>query len=115
MPPILSAKSAKQETITLYLVPGAAPTTIPDVSTLPGTASPARHTETVDIDNMATTSDDTVLDMWVWVNDMTDTTRPNVQKCKSVLIIYQYTVRDGGRVRYYKDSMRAVRSIVPTD
>lgn len=115
MPPILTAKNAKQETITLYLVNGTAPTSIADISSLPATGSPAKHTETVDIDNMTTTSDDTVLDMWVWINDLTDSSRPNVQKCKQVVIVYQWTVRDGGRVRYFRDMMRAIRSIVPTD
>lgn len=110
--PTLEAKDAKQQTTTIYLAAGNAPTTSSTAS-LPTNVS--KHTETVDIDNMTTTTDDTVLDMWVWINDLTDTTRPNVQKCKQIVIVYQYTVRDGGRTRYFTDSMRAVRSIVPTD
>ena len=112
IPPILPAKGADQASTTIYLVPGAAPTSMPDISTLPATGSPAKHTESVDIDNISSSTDNTVLDMWVWVNDLSGT---NVVKCKQIVIVYQWTVKDGARVRYYQDMMRAIRSIVPTD
>jgi Tfp pilus assembly protein PilV len=112
IPPTLTAKNALQETTTIYLASGNAPETSSTAS-LPTNVS--KHSERVDIDNMSSDRDDTVLDMWVWINDLTDTTRPNVQKCKKITIVYQYTVRDGGRIRYFTDSMRAIRSIVPTD
>lgn len=110
--PILEAKNALQEKTYIYLASGTAPTTS-DTSSLPTNVS--KHSERVDIDNLSSDRDDTVLDMWVWINDLTDTTRPNVQKCKQIVIVYQYSVRDGGRVRYFTDSTRAIRSIVPTD
>lgn len=110
--PVLEAKNALQEKTYIYLAYGPAPTTS-NTSSLPTDVS--KHSERVDIDNMSSDRDDTVLDMWVWVNDLVDTSRPNVQKCKKIVIVYQYTVRDGGRVRYFTDSMRSIRSIVPTD
>ncbi len=110
IPPILPAKGADQSSTTIYLVPGTAPTSLPDISTL--STGVVKHTESVDIDNISSTTDNTVLDMWVWVNDMTGT---NVVKCKEIVIVYQWTVKDGARVRYYQDMMRAIRSIVPTD
>jgi hypothetical protein len=106
----LPAKDSNQNDITIYLCVGAAPTTLPAVSTLPTDVS--LHTETVDIDNINSGNDNSTLSMWVWVNDLTGT---NVVKCKSIVIVYQWTVRDGGRVAYFSDMMRTIRSIVPTD
>jgi type II secretory pathway pseudopilin PulG len=108
--PTLTLKDSNQADTTICLVPGAAPTTLPDVSTLPTNA--AKHSESVDIDNVNSTSDNCTLDMWVWINPMTGT---NLQDCKSIVIVYQYTVKDGGRIRYFTDMIRTVRSIIPTD
>jgi len=110
IPPILPAKDANQASTTIYLCVGAAPTSQPVISSLPTDVS--KHTESVDIDNLSSNADNTTLDMWVWVNDLTGT---NVVKCKAIVIVYQWSVRDGGRVRYYSDMMRSIRSIVPTD
>lgn len=98
-----------QTPIPLCLAAGAAPTSLPAISTLPTDAS--MHTEQVDIDNINSNADNSTLSMWVWVNDMTGT---HVTNCKSIVIVYQWTVKDGGRIHYYSDMMRGVRSIIPT-
>ena len=108
--PTLTLKDSAQADSIFCLSPGAAPTTLPDISTLPTNA--AKHTESVDIDNISSMTDNCTLDMWVWINPLTGT---NVQDCRSIVVVYQYSVKDGGRVRYYSDMVRAIRSIVPTD
>lgn len=113
-PYMITLIDSAQNPTNIYLAAGTAPTTLPVISTLPTNIS--MRTEQVDIDNINAASDNSVLNMWVWVNDMTDATnRPNVVNCKSLVIVYQYTVRDGGRTRYYSDLVRTIRSIVPTD
>ncbi|HUR59032.1 MAG TPA: hypothetical protein VM029_15060 [Opitutaceae bacterium] len=106
----LPVKDASLTTQTIYLAVGAAPTSLPVISTLPTDES--MHVESVDIDNSASTVDDSQLKMWVWVNDLTGT---NVVKCKSIVVVYQWSVKDGGKTTYYSDMMRTIRSIVPTD
>lgn len=108
--PTLTLKDSSQSDTTICLCAGAVPTSLPAVSSLPTDAS--KHSESVDIDNINSTSDNCSLDMWVWIRPMTGT---NLQDCKSIVIVYQYTVKDGGRVRYFTDMMRTVRSIIPTD
>ena len=108
--PTLLLKDSGQNDVIFCLCVGAAPTTLPDISTLPSDVS--YHTESVDIDNINSNADNTTLNMWIWINPLTGT---NLQDCKSIVIVYQYTVRDGGRVRYFSDMMRTVRSIVPTN
>lgn len=108
--PTLVLKDSNQNDVVFCLCPGAAPTTLPDVSTLPTNA--ALHTESVDIDNINSSTDNCTLNMWVWINPLTGT---NVQDCKSIVIVYQYTVKDGGQIRYYTDMVRQIRSIIPTD
>ena len=83
--------------MTIYLVPRhGAPTSMPGHQhALPATGGPAKHSESVDIiDNISSSTDNTTLDMWVWVNDLSGT---NVVKCKQIVIVYQWTVKDGGR------------------
>lgn len=108
--PTLTLKDSGQADTIFCLAPGAAPTSLPDVSTLPTNA--AKHTESVDIDNINSGTDNCTLDIWVWINNLTGT---NVANCKSIVIVYQYTVKDGGRIRYYTDMTRQIRSIIPTD
>jgi Tfp pilus assembly protein PilV len=107
---IITCKGSDQSDVIICLAAGAAPTTKPLISTLPTDAS--WHTESVDIDNLNSNADNSTLDMWVWVNDLTGT---NVVKCKSIVVVYQWSVKDGGRKYLYSDMMRIVRSIVPTD
>ncbi len=107
---IIVAKDSSQADTTLCLAAGPAPTALPVINSLPTDAS--MHVESVDIDNIASNTDNSTLSMWVWINDLSGT---NVVKCKSIVIVYQWTVKDGGRVRYYSDMMRTIRSIVPTD
>ena len=108
--PTLDLKDSNQAAVTFCLAPGAAPTSLPDVSTLPTNA--AMHTESVDIDNINSNTDNCMLNMWVWINNLTGT---NVANCKSIVIVYQYTVKDGGRTRSFVEMTRQIRSIVPTD
>ena len=108
--PTLLLKDSNQADVTFCLCTGAAPTTLPVISTLPTDVS--FHTESVDIDNINSNADNCTLNMWIWINPLTGT---NLQDCKSIVIVYQYTVKDGGRTRYFSDMMRTVRSIVPTN
>jgi Tfp pilus assembly protein PilV len=111
--PTLDLKDSYQAAVTFCLAPGTAPTSVPDVSTLPTNA--CKHTESVDIDNINSLADNCTLDMWVWINNLTDVARPNVVNCKSIVIVYRYSYKDGGRVRYFTDMSRQIRSIIPTD
>ena len=101
---------ANQTKIPICLAVGNAPMSIPAINSLPTDAS--MHTEQVDIDNVNSTTDNSTLSMWVWVNDLTGT---NIVNCKSIVVVYQWTVKDGGNIHYYSDMMRMVRSVVPTD
>ena len=106
----ITVLDSSQNASTICLAAGAAPTTLPVISTLPTDAS--MRTEQVDIDNINASADNSTLNMWVWINDLTGT---NVVNCKSIVIVYQWTVKDGGRIRYFSDMTRTIRSIVPTD
>lgn len=70
------------------------------------------HTELVDIDNSATTAEDSTLKMWVWINPLTGT---NVKDCKSIVIVYEWTDGVGIQTKKYSAMLRTIRSIVPTD
>jgi len=109
---VIPANDSNQNAVTICLAVGNAPTSLPDVSTLPTDAS--MHTESVDIDNIASNTDNSTLNMWVWVNDLTGT-GTNVVKCKSIVIVYQWIVKDGGRTKSFSDMSRTIRSIVPTN
>ena len=107
--PTLILKDSNQSDVTFCICAGAAPASLPAIGTLPTDAS--FHTESVDIDNINSTTDNTQLNMWVWINNLSGT---NLQDCKSIVIVYQWTVKDGGRIVYYSDMTRSIRSIVPT-
>ena len=107
--PTLTLKDSSQANVTFCLCSGAAPTTLPAINTLPTDAS--FHTESVDIDNISSATDNCTLNMWVWINNLTGT---GLQDCKSIVIVYQWTVKDGGQVRYFSDMSRSIRSIIPT-
>lgn len=100
-------KDATQNPVPFYLAAGTAPVSLPAISSLPTDAS--MHVESVEIDNVNSTS---TLTMWIWINDMTG---GSVANCKSIVIVYQWTVKDGGRVQAYSDMMRSIRSAVPTN
>lgn len=106
----VGAKDSTQADTIICLAALPAPTTLPLISSLPTDAS--LHTEGVDIDNIGSATDNTTLSMWVWITDLTG---GNVANCKSIVIVYQWTVKDGGRIRYYSAMMRTVRSAIPTD
>ena len=101
---------SSQTLIRLCLAVGNAPSSLPAIGSLPTDAS--MHTEQVDIDNINSNTDNSTLNMWVWVNDLTGA---HVVNCKSIVIVYQWTAKDGGQIHYYSDMMRMVRSVVPTD
>jgi hypothetical protein len=105
--------SAQAETI-IYLAPGTPPTSLAAISSL-STTNLSLHTEQVDIDNISSANENSTLNMWVWIIDQTDATRPNVTDCRSVVIAYTWTLRDGGRTRILSDMTRTIRSSVPTD
>ena len=109
--PTLTLKDANQADAVFCLMPGYAPIELPTIyklSTYPPDAS--KHTESVDIDNISSATDNCTLDMWIWINAL-----PGLTDCKSIVIVYQYTVKDGGRIRYFRDWVRSIRSIIPTD
>jgi type II secretory pathway pseudopilin PulG len=109
--PTLDLKDSSQLDTTICLAAGTPPTTCPaDASGLPTDAS--MHTESVDIDNIASAADNCTLDFWVWINNMTGT---NVANCKQIVIVYRYTMKDGGRTRYFMEMTRQIRSMIPTD
>ncbi len=108
--PTMTLKDSYQNDVVFCLAAGNAPTSVPNVSTLPTDAS--WHTESVDIDNINSTTDNCTLNVWIWINNLTGT---NVANCKSIVIVYQYTVKDGGRVRSFTEMSRQIRSIIPTD
>ncbi len=105
--------SAQNSTV-FYLAPGTPPTSLDGISGL-STTNLSLHTEQVDIDNINSASENSTLNMWVWILDQTDSTRPNVVDCRSIVIAYTWTLRDGGRVRVLSDMTRTIRSSVPTD
>ncbi len=91
---------------------GAPPSTIPAIGTTPLNA--ADNTKTIAMKNPAVTPADTLnLTIWLWVQDLTGTAT-DVTNSKAVTMIYTYQVRDGGRLRYHRGSIRTIRSIVPS-
>ncbi len=106
----VTVKDSYQNDTTIYLAAGNAPVTLPAISTLPTDAS--LRTEAVDIDNTNSALDNTTLNMWVWINDLSD--GGNVTNCKSIVIVYEWRIRDGGITKSYRDSMRTIRSSIST-
>ena len=104
---VLTAIDSNQNTTYICLAAGSAPTSLPAINTLPTDAS--MHTEIVNIDS---TSSNCTLKMWVWVNPLTGT---NISQCEAIVIVYQWTTMDGGRIHNYSAMARAIRSVVQTD
>ena len=53
------------------------------------------------------------MNIWVQITDLSPTSSP---KCKAygMLIVYTWQYIDGNRIKYVKDSVRAIRSAVQT-
>lgn len=92
---------------------GAPPNPIP----APSAANPTNaitNTKTINLRTPAVTAADTLsLRIWVWVQDLSGSAT-NVTNAKSITIIYTYDVRDGGRTKTFRNSIRSIRSVVPT-
>lgn len=91
---------------------GTPPSSMPAIGTTPTGA--VDNIKSIAIKNPAVNPNDTItLTIWVWVQDLTDLTR-NVGGAKAVTMIYTYKFQDGGRVRYIRNSLRTIRSVVPS-
>jgi len=53
--------------------------------------------------------------VWIWVQDLTDISATSyVGPSKAVTMIYTYQFRDGGRLKSIRNSLRTIRSVVPS-
>ena len=96
----------------LTISQGAPPTTLPAIGTTPTGA--IDNVKNIAIKTPAINPSDTVsLTIWLWVQDLTGTS-PNVNGAKAITMIYTYRFRDGGRLRTFRNSIRSIRSVVPT-
>ncbi|MCX6953737.1 MAG: hypothetical protein NTV51_16420 [Verrucomicrobia bacterium] len=99
---------------------GSPPTTLPAIGTTPANAvdndkdiiikTPLKPDGTP---APITAADTIKLTVWVWVQDLTDLPN-NVGGSKAVTIIYTYQFRDGGRIKSIRNSLRTIRSVVPS-
>jgi Tfp pilus assembly protein PilV len=91
---------------------GSPPTTLPAIGTTPSNA--IDNVKNIAMKNPAVTPADTLsITIWLWVQDLTGTAT-DVTNSKAVTMIYTYQFRDGGRLRYFRGSIRTIRSIVPS-
>jgi Tfp pilus assembly protein PilV len=91
---------------------GTPPTTLPALGTTPTGA--ANNSRAIDINNTpSNTNDDLNLTLWIWVQDLTGSAT-NVQRAKAITVIYTWQFRDGNRIRSYRDTVRTIRSVVPS-
>ena len=91
---------------------GSPPTAIPAIGTTPTGA--VTNTKSIAIKNPAVNPNDTLtLTIWVWVQDLTDIPN-NVGGSKAITMIYTYQFRDGGRIKSFRNSLRTIRSVVPS-
>lgn len=96
----------------LILSWGDPPATLPAIGTTPTGA--IDNVRSIPIRYPPQTPSDTLsLNVWVWVKDLTGTAA-NVTNAKAITMIYTYELKDGGRVRYVRNSIRSIRSVVPT-
>jgi len=91
---------------------GTPPTTMPAIGTTPTGA--VTNTKNIAIKNPAVNPNDSItLTIWIWVQDLTDIPN-NIGGSKAVTLIYTYQFRDGGRTRSTRNSIRTIRSVVPS-
>lgn len=96
---------------------GTPPTTMPAIGTTPTGA--VTNTKTIAIKNPAVNPNDSItLTIWIWVQDLTaipnNISGSNAITSKAITIIYTYQFRDGGRTRSTRNSIRTIRSVVPS-
>jgi Tfp pilus assembly protein PilV len=53
------------------------------------------------------------LNLWVWITDLSGTS-PNASSVYGITMVYTWQSRDGGRLRYFTNEIRAIRSAVPS-
>lgn len=53
------------------------------------------------------------MNVWVWITDLSGTA-PNATKVYGITLFYTWQYQDGNRVRYAMNSLRAIRSDVPS-
>lgn len=112
--PVVTIPTMLDETTadTLTVSWGSPPSSMPALGTTPTGA--VDNAKSVAIRTPAVTPSDTLsINIWVWVKDLTGTAT-NVTNAKSITMIYTYQVRDGGRTKSYRGSIRSVRSVVPS-
>lgn len=112
----------------LVLSWGTPPTTIPAVNTTPtgatdnkpkpvdSSGNPIASIPGIPITtpyNTSNPADFLAINIWIWVNDLSDSTK-NVTYCKGVVIVYTYTFQNGGTKQYVRSSVRTILSKVPT-
>jgi type II secretory pathway pseudopilin PulG len=91
---------------------GSPPPALPALGTTPTGA--VTNIKSIAIKNPAVNPNDTLtLTIWVWVQDLTDIPN-NIGGSKAVTMIYTYQFRDGGRIKSFRNSLRTIRSVVPS-
>jgi Tfp pilus assembly protein PilV len=96
----------------LVLSWGSPPNAMPAIGTVPTGA--VNNIKVIDINNTpGNPNDNLTMNLWIWVQDLTGQAA-DVRDAKSITIIYTWQFTDGGRTRTYRDTVRTVRSLVPT-
>lgn len=96
----------------LTLSAGSPPASIPAIGVTP--AGAVDNVKTIDINNTPTNAnDDLQINIWIWVQDLTGSAA-NVENAKAITMIYTWQFKDGGRTRSFRDSVRTIRSVVPS-
>jgi len=90
----MDSRSTAGTTTWAAIWPGANTTLVPYPTTTPGKS-------------------DLRMNIWVQISDLTPTSSPKA-KAYGMLIVYTWQYMDGSRVKYVKDSVRAIRSAVQT-
>lgn len=67
----------------------------------------------IDVNQTDSKADDLRLRLWVWVQDASAPTHDATQ-LRAITIIYHWAMNDGRNTRWFKGSVRALRSAVPT-
>lgn len=85
-------------------------------SITPGGTTPSGvedNVKLIDVNQTTSKSDDLRLRLWVWVKDASASSYDATQ-VRSIVIIYQWAMSDGGKTRWFVGSVRSIRSAVPT-
>lgn len=86
-------------------------------SIVPGAAAPdgvVDNVKSIDINQTSSnTADNLQLRLWVWIQDVSNTSIDATQ-VRAITLIYQFRIGDGSRGRWVVGSVRNIRSSVPT-